>query len=112
MKVIQPRIRIENEHLVEIEIAPRGEFLPHHRRVLGNPNDRARGGMPTRAASRAEAGLAAPGISSSGVTEPLGASVQPPSFQTSIRPEPWGSLINRTTSPSMTKEQARIFSCD
>jgi hypothetical protein len=67
-------------------------------------------GMPTRAASLAEAGREAPGISSSGVIEPGGAVTQPTPFvQTSMRPEPLGSLINRVSEPSTTTGP-RIFS--
>src|SRR5215472_2998821 len=55
-------------------------------------------GIPTLAASRAEAGREAPGIISAGVMEPGAAAVQPAPFvQTSMRPEPLGSLINRAT---------------
>src|SRR5215472_4400889 len=67
-------------------------------------------GIPTLAASRAEAGREAPGIISAGVMEPGAAAVQPAPFvQTSMRPEPLGSLINRATVPSTTTGPTRTF---
>jgi hypothetical protein len=59
-------------------------------------------GMPMRAARAGETGIEAPGTKSSSVTEPLASTQPAPRFQTSMRPEPLASFIQRATIPSTT----------